>query len=138
VIDHGDGGMLGQIREIVYSELRLPVTSTAEPVSASDVRDALRNLHRPTILARSPLASGATPEERAASVRALVHEAADNAFGRSPEEALLRTVLERGYLDADGKHELVAEELNLSRTAYFRRLAQASERVAAWLAASLR
>jgi hypothetical protein len=97
------------------------------------VRDALRNLHRPSALAANPLARGATAEERAASVRALVHSAAIQAFGESAEELLLRRVIERGYIDPDGKHELVAEQLNLSRTAYFRRLRIASERLAGWL-----
>ena len=135
VIDHGEGGMIGQLREIVYAELRLPPgpPRSAPAATAEDVRDALRNLHRPTMLARSPLATGLTSEERAASVRSLVHAAAIKAFGATPEEQLLRAVLERGYLDPDSKHEQVAEQLNLSRTAYFRRLRQASERLAAWL-----
>ena len=50
------------------------------------------------------------------------------------EWELARAVLQRGYLAPDTKHELAAQELNLSRTAYFRRLRQASERVAAWVA----
>ena len=136
VIDHGEGGMIGQLREVVYAELRLPgpSPSRAHPgVSADDVRDALRNLHRPTELARNALATGSTPEERAASVRMLISSAVIRAFGDSPEELLLRTVIERGYLDPASKHEVAAEQLNLSRTAYFRRLRQASDRLASWL-----
>jgi hypothetical protein len=94
VIDHGEGGMIGQLREVVYAELRLPgpvaAKGTGSAASAEDVRDALRNLHR-------------------------------------------RTVLERSYLDPDSKHEIVAEQLNLSRSAYFRRLRQAADRLAGWL-----
>jgi len=48
-------------------------------------------------------------------------------------DQLLRKLRERGYLDPDSRHEQVAERLNLSRTAYFRRLRQASERLGAWL-----
>jgi hypothetical protein len=95
------------------------------------VRDALRNLHRPSALANNPLGRGATAEERAASVRALINSATIQAFGESPEELLLRRVIERGYIDPDSKHEQAAEALNLSRTAYFRRLRTASERLAA-------
>ena len=57
VIDHGEGGMIGQLREVVYAELRLPGPSPARAhaqASAEDVRDALRNLHRPGELARNP------------------------------------------------------------------------------------
>ena len=63
----------------------------------------------------------------------LISSAVIRAFGDSPEEILLRTVLERGYLDPTSKHEGAAEQLNLSRTAYFRRLRQASDRLASWL-----
>jgi hypothetical protein len=136
LIDHGEGGMIGQLREIVYAELRLPLGSGhAGPKAASDdVRDALRNFHRPTALARNPLAKGETSAERAASVRALLAAATIQAFGDSANELLLREILERGYFEPDSKHELVAERLNLSRTAYFRRLRQAVERLATWVA----
>jgi hypothetical protein len=138
VIDHGPGGMIGQLREVLYGELGLPVSASAprRPDSvfgAGDVRDALRNFHRPGELAHSSIAVGATPEERAESVRTVLRDAADRAFGSSADERLLRAVVERGYLEPDTKHELAAEQLNLSRTAYFRRLRQASERLATWL-----
>jgi hypothetical protein len=38
-------------------------------------------------------------------------------------------VIQRGYLDADGGHIVAQLELNLARSAYFRRLADASVRV---------
>src|SRR3954452_25555399 len=59
------------------------------PVTLDVVRDALRALHHPLELAASPLASGVTTEERAASVRAEVQDAVANAFGDSPDEQLL-------------------------------------------------
>jgi hypothetical protein len=122
---------------VVYAELRLPTgpNRTGPSATVDDVREALRNLHRPTALARSALATGSTPEERAASARALVTGAIIQAFGDSAEERLLREVLEGGYVDPNTKHEQVAKRLNLSRTAYYRRLNQASERLAAWLLA---
>lgn len=136
VIDHGDGGMIGQLREVLYAELRLPQGEVRPgPVATPEaVRDALRDLHRPAKLATNPLARGDTPEERAASVRMLISSAVIQAFGDSADEVLLREILERGYLDPDSKHEQVAVRLNLSRTAYFRRLRQATARLTEWLA----
>jgi hypothetical protein len=67
-------------------------------------------------------------------VRALIEEAAEQAFGATDSEQLLRRVLVRGYLDPAPSHEQAAHDLNLSRAAYFRRLKQASERVAEYLA----
>jgi len=95
-----------------------------------DVAEALRNYDNPLELARSPLAAGRTPGERAASVRSLLHEAAHSAFGASPNEELLRTVIARGYLSADTTHEALADELFLSRSTYFRKLRHASARIA--------
>ena len=136
ILDHGPGGMIGGIVRSVYAELGLPAPDDLPPppaVTADDVRDALRCLDRPTELAHSPLARGDTPEERAASVRAAVEEAATGAFGDSTEEQLLREVLRRGYLDPAGTHETVAHDLHLSRATYFRKLRAASDRVAEWL-----
>jgi hypothetical protein len=73
-----------------------------------------------------------------ASVRALIEQAAEHAFGDTPGEQLLRRVLVRGYLDPADSHELAAEELNLSRATYFRRLKAAAARVADHVAASAR
>ncbi|MBB4664012.1 AAA family ATPase [Conexibacter arvalis] len=106
----------------------------AAAVSLDDVREALRNLGVPHKLADSPLARGETLEQRAASVRALLTETAARAFGDTPNEQLLRRVLERGYLDPASSHEQAADELALSRAAYFRRLRTAAERLVEVLA----
>ncbi|HWI71205.1 MAG TPA: hypothetical protein VNT55_04565, partial [Baekduia sp.] len=157
-IDHSEAGMLGGMRAAVYGELGLgapgPVrlrgdletlgkaviaaeeaSATREPVTLEVVRDALRSLHQPLELAASPLARGATPDERAASVRAEVEDAVANAFGNSPDEQLLRSIVQRGYLDPTGSHERAADELHVSRATYFRRLRTASARVADYLIA---
>jgi hypothetical protein len=110
-------------------------SAPADAIGAEDVRDALRNLGLPHKLAESPLATGTTQEERAASVRALLEQAAARAFGETPNERLLERVLVRGYLDPAPSHEQAADELALSRAAYFRRLRAAAERVAALIAA---
>lgn len=130
VLDYGPGGLLALERTIVHRE------SGAEPMVAPDpdaVRDALRHLHEPALLALSPLARGEGQSARADSVAALLHEAAVHAFGDTPDELLLARVLQRGYLDPTTSHEAAAHELALSRSAYFRRLRTASDRVAAYL-----
>jgi hypothetical protein len=158
-VDHSDAGLLGGMRAAVYGELGLgapgPVRLGGDlealgaailaaeedgaaprvPVTPELVRDALRSLHQPVELAASPLARGATPEERAASVRSEVEDAVAHAFGDSPDEQLLQTIVRRGYLDADGSHERAADELHVSRATYFRRLKVASARVADYLIA---
>jgi hypothetical protein len=152
LVDYGEGGLLAMQRGVVYMELGMtppPVTAPARaPAAAPEaprrakagseigeeaVRDALRNLRVPPELARSPLATGDGVEERAASVRTLLEDAAAGAFGEGENEDLLRRVLTRGYLEPATSHEAAADELNLSRAAYFRRLKLASERIAEYL-----
>jgi len=149
-VDHSGDGLLGALRGAVYGELGLgapgpirlggdagPLAQAAghEPVTLEAVRDALRNLHQPMELAASPLASGTSTEERATSVRAEIADAVASAFGDSPDEQLLRRIVQRGYLDPGGSHELAADELHVSRATYFRRLRAASQRVADYLIA---
>jgi hypothetical protein len=98
------------------------------------VRDALRDFRVPHSLAASPLAQGANQEERAESVRVLIRRAADESFGDTPNERLLHDILIRGYVDPAPSHEQAADELNVSRSTYFRRLKAAAERVAEHLA----
>jgi hypothetical protein len=131
-IDYGPGGLLGAQRDVIYRELGLepPAAAQAPAVSFAVVRDALRELRVPHRLARSPLARGSGTEQRAAFVRALLTAAIDEAFGDTAGERLLRDVLVRGYLDPAPSHELAADELHLSRSAYFRRLRSATERLA--------
>ncbi len=137
LVDYGHGGLLAAQRELVYRELGLepPATEASpEPVRTA-VRDALRNLDLPQKLATSPLATGESLDDRAGSVRVLIDDAAQNAFGRAEGEKQLKQVLVRGYLDPAASHELAADELSLSRAAYFRRLRTATERVADYIAA---
>jgi hypothetical protein len=101
--------------------------------AADAVRDALRSFHDPVALAASPLGRGMKSEERAESVRELLREAVDSTFGDSPDQRLLRAAVQRGYLDPAGGHSRAMLELNVSRTTYFRRLADGSERVARYV-----
>ena len=100
---------------------------------AATVRNALRNYDRPSELANSPLAAGATPLQRANSVRALLEQAVHCAFGDSPDECLQRNAVVLGYLDPTITHEAAAHMLHLSRASYFRRLRVAVDRVADWV-----
>ena len=77
--------------------------------------------------------SGASLEERAESVRDRLRSAADAAFGPAPGEQLMRSVLVRGYLDPAPSHEEAADELHISRSTYFRRLREATDRLAEYL-----
>ena len=137
LLDYGEGGLLAAHRATVYSEIGLRLTEpsrTADPVPAGDVssdavKEALRNIDRPLELARSPLAVGSGPGERAESVRALIVAAADGAFGREPEEQLLAEILRRRYLGEPTTHEQVAEALHVSRATYFRHLRVVFDRV---------
>lgn len=142
ILDHGEGGVLGMTRDAVYRELGLtpprPVDAPPPPRAADfeDVREALRVLHQPLALAASPLATGASTDERAASVRDLVTGAVEHVFGDSYDEVLQRRIIERGYLDPYGGHERAALELNVSRATYFRRLRRACDRVAEYVIAT--
>ena len=135
VLDHGPGGMIGGIVRSVYAELGLPAPDEAPAVDGDAVRAALKVLDRPHDLAASPLARGDGPDERAASVRALLEEAVAAAFGDGADQRLLQDVLRRGYLDPAGSHESAAHELHLSRATYFRKLKTAADRVAEWVVA---
>jgi hypothetical protein len=141
LLDYGEGGLLAAHRATVYSELGLRVPEHAtdsaadsEPapsgeVTTDAVKEALRNIDRPLELARSPLAVGEDPRERADSVRALIVDAAEEAFGREPEEQLLAEILRRRYLAEPTTHEQVAETLHVSRATYFRHLRVVFDRV---------
>jgi hypothetical protein len=132
LLDYGPGGLLGAQRDVVYAEVGLGPPH-APTIDVEFVRQALRDLSVPSRLAASELASGDGLEERAESVRALLADATEHAFGETADELLSRRVLIRGYLDPAPSHELAAKELNLSRAAYFRRLKMAVVRIAAHL-----
>ena len=132
LLDYGPGGLLGAQRDGDYAEVGLRPPH-APPIDLEVVRQALRDLRVPSRLAANELASGDGCEERAESVRSLLTDAAEDAFGQTADELLLRRVLIRGYLDPASSHEMAAKELNLSRAAYFRRLKMAVARIAAYL-----
>jgi hypothetical protein len=127
--DLGPGGTLGAYRAVVYAELGLPAPVAG--TSPDAVRDILRNWHDVAALASSPLADGTEPADRAASIRQKITSAIEVAFGPSPEDRLLREVLEEGYIARSTSQEATAARLGISRAAYFRRQSQAVARLAA-------
>lgn len=133
VIDHGEGGCLeNQLRQ-VQAELGVTPSSSLGAADPEVLRAALKALTDPARLAATPFAAGATVEERAAHVRQLVVDGMDRAFGPTEPEQDLRRVLERAYLDPRGGHDAAARDLSLSRPVYFRRLKEATERLAVHL-----
>jgi hypothetical protein len=64
-------------------------------------------------------------------VRTTVRQAVATAFGATPREVLLLQVLEAGYLGRTSTHEQAAIDLHLSRSAYYRHLRTAADRVVA-------
>ncbi|MDE3070497.1 MAG: AAA family ATPase [Acidobacteriota bacterium] len=135
VLDYGPGGLLANQRAAVYRELGLPPPPPPPPPpTTAAVRQALRDYRSPALLACCPLASAApTAAARAELARDRIDEAVREAFGSTAGEQRMRRVLVRGYLDPAPSHEVAAEELNMSRTTYFRILRAAVEHVAASL-----
>lgn len=139
-IDYGPEGFLDFQRASLYQQMGLAVPAPLSLAAAAgditaDVRDALRNWHRPDKLAASPLATGGGTAARAAGLQERLLEAVQAGFGTSDEDRELRQTLEEGYMSPDGRsHEAVAEALYVSRSHYFRRLRTAVDRVALTLA----
>jgi hypothetical protein len=96
-------------------------------LTEDDVRQALRDLDRPTALAASPVAALAEPAPGA--LRELLIRAMTEAFGAAPDEELLRDIAFAAYAGRTTAHEDVAFALHVSRATYFRRLRQATDRV---------
>jgi hypothetical protein len=136
-LDYGPGGLLAFQHAAVYRELGLPPPATLPTLE--EVRQALRHLDTPALLARGPLAPPTgTLDERAAAVRARIEQAVDDEFDESVEDRQLRAALVRAYLDPAASREQAAAELDLSRAAYLRRLRAAVARVAAHIATERR
>ncbi|MFF8187060.1 IclR family transcriptional regulator C-terminal domain-containing protein [Microbacterium sp. NPDC016588] len=100
------------------------------------VRAALRDFHAPAALADNLLAPpvGALTM-RAVSVRARIESAVGSAFDDSADDAFLRAIVRRGYLDPDAAPARGMRELHVSRTTFFRRAGEAAERIASQILA---
>ncbi len=128
VNDHGPGGFVGGMREIVRAEQG---AAPAEPDGGRGhaLVEALRAFRDDDALARSPLADGDGPAA-VASVRAQVSAALDTAFGDSAVDRELVTALRRAYIDPDGGHAAARRELHMSRSTFYRHLQRGRDRLA--------
>jgi hypothetical protein len=116
------------------SERDGPVLALSKPEFADAVRRALRDLHRPDALARSPLARTRLVRERSAespapeALRELVLEAVD-ALRSDPRGEKLVRALECTYLRPAPTQEAAAELLGLPFSTYRGHLTRGLERV---------
>lgn len=138
IVDLGPGGILGAQLATVLAELGAapavdPIVANGR-VSPDDVRAALRDWDNPPRLAQSALARGRGTSARAEAARAAIRRAIAETFGESEQESLLRRVLEVRYLERADTHEQAAGRLHVSRSAYFRHLKAATDRIVAELA----
>lgn len=134
VVDFGPRGVLGAQRDWVYRE-----TGAVPPVDIDETFDTRNSLDLLRMLRDRPTLSsglewlGDRPSQRLETVRALVTEALQ-VFGPSRSDEVARQIVELAYLHEAEPHEAIARRLNLSRSAYFRRLHAATARVAEELA----
>jgi AAA ATPase domain len=110
-----------------------PVLALSQPEFADAVRRAFRDLHRPDVLARNPLARARVVRERAngpppEALRDLLHEAVD-ALRAEPRGEKLARALERTYLRPAPTQEAAAELLGLPFSTYRGHLTRGLERV---------
>jgi hypothetical protein len=128
------------------ADLGLPVAVPTDMLMLTErefgdaVREALHHLHRPDLLALSPLRrtrllsghAGADGEPDAAAVAALVREAADCLREHPRDDKLFRAV-DRTYLHPAATQERAADALGLPFSTYRRHLTGGVTRIVAWL-----
>lgn len=108
---------------------------------ATALKGALRDFHRPDLLARNPLlchgvgnlGASAGPSE----LHTLMSETVSRLFS-NPRDEKLRRVIELTYFRPLPKQEAVADRLSLSFGTYRRHLTMARDRLTRWLWESLR
>jgi hypothetical protein len=136
IIDFGPGGLLGFQRDWIYAE-----TGVAPPVPMPDADldpvALVRMLRDPSALAVGNEWLGRTPSDRLEALRERVRQALD-VFADTRNDRTDRAIVEAAYLEDAAPHEVIARRLHLSRTTYFRRLHDATGRVAEEVLAHLR
>src|SRR5215468_10917598 len=97
------------------------------------VKDALRDVHSPDLLARNPLLrAGISNLSGPQELKALLCETVGTLFDNARDEKL-RRILELTYSQPALKQEVVADRLALSFGTYRRHLTNARDRMARWL-----
>jgi hypothetical protein len=116
-----------------------PLLVLSQPEFDDAVRQALRDLRRPDLLARNPLlrtrlVRGRSGDEQpgAAALEALVCAAVE-ALGDHPRDDKLWRAVERTYVRPATTQERAAAALGLPFSTYRRHLTQGVDRVVAWL-----
>ena len=111
----------------------------SQPEFDDSVRQALRDLHRPGLLARNPLLRTRVARDRAgddepdaATLEALVEGAVETLREHPRDDKRWRAV-ERTYVHPAGTQERAAEALGLPFSTFRRHLTQGVDRVVAWL-----
>lgn len=136
IVDFGPGGLLGFQRDWVYRE-----TGAAPPLPtfAPDLDPValVRMLRDPAGLAYGYDWLGRSPSDRLDTLHDRVSRALD-VFTDSDADRTDRAIVEAAYLGDGAPHEVIARRLHLSRTTYFRRLQDATARLAEELLARLR
>lgn len=136
IVDFGPGGLIGFQRDWVYRE-----TGAAPPMPAPapdlDPIALVRMLRDPGGLAHGYDWLGGSPSDRLDALHDRVSRALD-VFSDSDADRTDRAIVEAAYLGDGAPHEAIARRLHLSRTTYFRRLQDATTRVAEELLAHLR
>ena len=103
---------------------------------AAALKDALRDVHSPDLLARNPLLGGRIGNFGGAvgpaELKALLSETVSTLFDNARDEKL-RRVIDLTYFQPGLKQEVVADRLSLSFGTYRRHLSAARERLARWL-----
>jgi hypothetical protein len=133
IVDFGSRGLLGFQRDWIYRE-----TGSTPPVDDQVVApiEVIKLLRDPDGLSRGPDWLGPTAPERRDRLRGLVAEAV-TVFGDHRDDRLARDIIVAAYLEDGAPHDTIARRLHLSRSAYFRRLHAATQRVSEELAARL-
>ncbi|HEX5946137.1 MAG TPA: hypothetical protein VFY82_07655, partial [Acidimicrobiales bacterium] len=129
VIDHGPGGMLGQVRDVIRAEAGLAapdVERRRDEELQRAAHDAIRAYTRPAVLAATPFTT--------ADIDGVVAAC----FGPGAEERMLARVLQLADLDATVTHTAALDRLAVSRATFYRYLRLARERVAAALVDQVR
>ncbi|MEV6490763.1 ATP-binding protein [Actinoplanes sp. NPDC051633] len=118
---------------------RPPLLVLSQPEFDDSVRQALRDLRRPDLLARNPLQQTRLVRGRAgaadpsAATLAAVVSAAVESLREHPRDDKLWRAVERTYLRSAATQERAAEALGLPFSTFRRHLTQGVDRVVAWL-----
>jgi hypothetical protein len=132
-VDFGSRGLLGFQRDWIYRETGSTPPSDDQTVDPLEVIKLLRD---PDGLSRGPDWLGPNASERRERLRGMVAEALD-VFGDHRDDRMAREIVMAAYLEDGAPHDTIARRLHLSRSAYFRRLHAATQRVSEELAVRL-